>query len=300
MSFYSPFYTTCHFIYPVPGYLSLLIFINYKKNCNMSRRNKPGAVAAVSNNKSSVVEKLQMLRSFVGDQHTENDLSNCLSQAGYIVELAAERLMTGEYQPSKKAKTRNHNFLAPKAAQTSSNKPSAASSSTPKKAVKSPRAPSLSTTGSAQKPKLRRPVPMVTPKTPKSSSSSSSNNNNQQHLTLEEQQSLLPSSWLLCERWVSNGTCTQRNGSVDHKEHLKLEHNDTGPPMVRFRGKRIQGQFPKHLSHMLVPLLRHSNNSTVPTIILQAEALMDDRHLPVGADVAFSVRYVECRDPRHG
>jgi hypothetical protein len=285
----------------------LLIFITqrtYKKsNSNMARRNKPAAVA-VSNNKSSVVEKLQMLRSFVGDQHSENDLSSCLSQAGYIVELAAERLMTGQYQqPSKKVKT--HNFLAAKAPQTS--KPAAASSPpsslaapvskasvlsiAPKTATKAvQKAPSLST-DSAQKSKIRPPVPQVTPKTPKSSSSSSHNHNRNQ--ALEQQQILLPSSWLLCQRWVSNGTCTQRNGSVHHKERLLLEHTETGSPMVRFRGNRIQGQFPKHLSHMLVPLLRQ--HSTTPMVLLQAEALMEDRNLPVGADVAFSVRYVEQR-----
>lgn len=264
----------------------------------MSRRNKPGAVAA-SNNKISVVEKLQMLRSFVGDQHSENDLSSCLSQAGYLVELAAERLMTGQYQPSKKVKT--HNFLAPKAHTSKPAAPSSSAAPVSKAPVVSmsiaskpapklrdlPKAPSLST-DSAQKSKIRRPVPQVTPKTPKSSSSPSHKQ------TLEQQQFLLPSSWLLCKRWVSNGTCTQRNGSVDHKERLLLEHAETGPPMVRFRGNRIQGQFPKHLSHMLVPLLRHSNSSsTTPIVLLQAEALMEDRNLPVGADVAFSVRYVE-------
>lgn len=279
-----PLYT-CHF--PCSR-VSLLIFIPYKKS-NMSRRNKKPAAVAASNSKSSVVEKLQMLRSFVGDQHSENDLSSCLSQAGYAVELAAERLMTGQYQPSKKVKT--HNFLAPKAPTSKPAASSPPSSSaapvsiapkpTPKAVQKSP---SLST-DSAQKPKIRRPVPLVTPKTPKSSSSSSPNHNQ----ALEQQQLLLPSSWLLCKRWVSNGTCTQRNGSIDHKERLLLEHTETGPPMVRFRGNRIQGQFPKHLSHMLAPLLRHST----PIVLIQAEALMEDRNLPVGADVAFSVRYVE-------
>jgi hypothetical protein len=44
---------------------------------------------------------------------------------------------------------------------------------------------------------------------------------------------------------------------------------------------------------MLVPLLRQ--HSTTPMVLLQAEALMEDRNLPVGADVAFSVRYVEQR-----
>lgn len=260
----------------------------------MSRRNNTAAVAAASNNKSSVVEKLQMLRSFVGDQHSENDLSSCLSQAGYIVELAAERLMTGQYQPSKKVKT--NNFLSPKA-QTS--KPVASSplsssaapvskspvvSIAPKPTPKAVQKEPSPTTGSAQKPKIRRPAPQVIPKTPKASSSVPPNHNQ----ALEKQQTLLKSSWLLCQRWVSNGTCTQRNGSVDHKEPLLLEHTETGSPMVRFRGNRIQGQFPKHLSRMLVPLLRHST----PIVMLQAEALMEDRDLPVGADVAFSVKYV--------
>ena len=43
----------------------------------------------------SVVEKLSMLRAFVGETtFSETDLATCLRQSGYLVELAAERLVT--------------------------------------------------------------------------------------------------------------------------------------------------------------------------------------------------------------
>jgi hypothetical protein len=54
----------------------------------------------------SVIEKLKQLREFVGsnDTYSENDLSKCLREAHFNVHVAAERLMTGEFQPSKKQK----------------------------------------------------------------------------------------------------------------------------------------------------------------------------------------------------
>ena len=56
--------------------------------------------------------------------------------------------------------------------------------------------------------------------------------------------------------------------------------------MVRFRGQRILGQFPKHLSQMLGPLLQEN------LIQVEAQALMEERFLPIGADVAFAISYV--------
>jgi len=52
-----------------------------------------------------VLEQIKLLRNFCPPSFTENDLSDCLSQSGYNVELAAERLMTGQYMPKIKAKS---------------------------------------------------------------------------------------------------------------------------------------------------------------------------------------------------
>jgi hypothetical protein len=67
---------------------------------------------------------------------------------------------------------------------------------------------------------------------------------------------------------------------MQYQERLSVE----GSEVVRFRGARIQGQFPKHLSQLLGPLLQHQ------LVTLEAQALMEERHLPMGAQVAFGLR----------
>jgi len=111
-------------------------------------------------------------------------------------------------------------------------------------------------------------------------------------------------------------------------------------PSVRFRGKRILGQFPRHLHAILGPLLEvydpHKNrllpikrkrndvtaahggednnndddedddgnplttsrtDTTLKKSLIQikAQALMEDRFLPIGVDVALAVWYVSSR-----
>lgn len=249
----------------------------------------------------NVVEQLQMLRSFIGNEQpwSEKDLATCLSQSGYLVELAAERLMTGQYQPAKRLKATSPIAGSTHVKQAPLSKEPPVSSSTLHEtdnfSLKPPATPNDARKALHPNQTATKEAPMgketkmqalaemtsssvqpsiVTPKTPK--------------LNLgDPPSSTLASSWLLCQRWVSNGACTTRNGNVDYKEQFALEHTETGTPMVRFRGAQIQGQFPKHLSQMLTPLLRNRP----PLVLLKAEALMEDRNLPVGADVAFSIRY---------
>jgi hypothetical protein len=272
----------------------------------MSRKAKASTTVHPRSN-ASVVDKLQMLRSFIGNDTSwsEKDLSTCLSQSGYSVELAAERLITGQYKSSSTTITPHETFLASRhfpsvtastwtrapstatIAQRTNTAPDIVTPSQPHNRKKRPQ-PELS---SSSAPHVRS----VTPKTPKLVHHVQI----KPPLTSQQQRkqlidpSIIESSWLLCQRWVSNGTCIQRNGSVDYQEQLELEHSRDGPPTVRFRGRRIQGQFPKHLSIMLTALLRASGTlNNTPLVILQAEALMEERNLPVGADVAFSLRYV--------
>lgn len=242
-----------------------------------------------------------MLRSFVGDNSTEfseTDLSTCLRQCGYLVELAAERLMTGQYHPPAKrrkvsttpstqplsavrAPSPKHMVSTPNMAKQQQLEPSATYNSNRKK-------PTISTTTS-----IRRPAP-VTPKTPlptSSTSSSSSRSTTAKSTTTDTSRSTPNKTndktttanvndWLLCHRWVSDGVCTYRNGCMQYQERLSVE----GSEVVRFRGARIQGQFPKHLSQLLGPLLQHQ------LVSVEAQALMEERHLPMGAQVAFGLR----------
>lgn len=212
------------------------------------------APTSKSSNKSSsaavepsIVEKLNLLRSFVGNNNvSETDLSTCLRQSSYNIEMAAERFLTGQYQPPPPSKRR---------------KPSA----------------EVATPTTAKQPAPRRHAattimaPVVTPKTPK-------NHNTQPTTTI----TTTTGWWLLCQRWISDGICTQRNGCLDYRERLTVEHAGMSG-MLRFRGAKMQGQFPKALGSFGV--LASKN-----LIQFEAQALMEERYLPIGAHVAFSLR----------
>lgn len=91
---------------------------------------------------------------------------------------------------------------------------------------------------------------------------------------------------------MSDGVCLQRNGSLGYQEVLEVEALPGRlVPTMRFRGSRMLGQFPKHLHAILGPLLLHENNNLIQ---VQAQALMEDRMVPVGTDVAFAIWYVFC------
>jgi hypothetical protein len=104
-------------------------------------------------------------------------------------------------------------------------------------------------------------------------------------------------SWLLCQRWISDGINLQRNGSVNYQEILDIPLNNapstgTGTQQqqktsatntLRFKSRNILGSFPKQLSSVLVPLLQQN------LIRIEAQALMEERSLNVGAHVALSL-----------
>ena len=117
------------------------------------------------------------------------------------------------------------------------------------------------------------------------------------------------SSWLLCQRWISDGINLQRNGSVNYQEVLDIPLNNinsttggaggtttqqqqaqktsssstTTTNTLRFKSTKILGSFPKQLSSVLVPLLQQN------LIRIEAQALMEERNLNVGAHVALSL-----------
>ena len=66
------------------------------------RRRSSGVAAPSSFSSSSVLNKLQQLREFVPG-FSESDYSSCLSQSSYNVNLAAERLMTGQFKTTSAA-----------------------------------------------------------------------------------------------------------------------------------------------------------------------------------------------------
>jgi hypothetical protein len=81
------------------------------------------------------------------------------------------------------------------------------------------------------------------------------------------------------------GLSTTKHGRIRYKESLEMTHSLTGPPMVRFRGKGVQGTLRANVAALLVPLLR---NETL-MISLEAEALMDEQSIPMGGDVPMAL-----------
>jgi hypothetical protein len=245
-----------------------------------------------------------MLRSFVGENgsFSETDLSNCLRQSGYLVELAAEKLMTGQYQPPAKKQRPSPSFIPissikrqkqqgsspPRSQSTTGTTTTTTTSRQPQhpNSIKKKKTPAMASSAAASKVVVAKKQPaLVTPKTPK-----------QQHLNSDDiaaSGAHQVDDWLLCQRWVGDGICTQRNGSCDFQEVLEVEACDSGG-LLRFRGRRIHGQFPKALCRILSPLLLKdkniSNQYYSHRLRLEATALMEERHLPMGAQVAFSLR----------
>ena len=258
---------------------------------------------------SSIVKQLEMLRNFCPD-FSEGDLSSCLSQAGYNVELAAERLMTGQYQPKTPTPARqqhrapshpntnnNDNDMpsAVKAAPPSHHSTPASSSSAASTSKKRPSSTDSSTKNSRPS---KKQSPHLIPATPRYTStnvpSSSTVQTPQNTDTPRETKLASSSGLLLCERWVV-GHCTQRSSRVAYQQGLDLQHYHTGQnTSVRFRSHgdgRVQGNLEKPLSAMLTPLLRRN------LIELRASALMEDTNIPIGGDVAMNLR-VSIPDPR--
>ena len=268
---------------------------------------------------SSIVDQLEMLRNFCPD-FAEQDLSACLSQAGYNVQLAAERLMTGQYKPAHANKQQQQqqtpkqpkkvvSISSVKAAPppTSSHKttsnnnnntgtvatPSSSSVSATKKRPSSESSSSSlalapNTSSSSRPAKKRSPHPHVIPATPRYTVSTPTTVTTTAATGITDDD---PGLLLLCERWLV-GHCTQRQSRVAHREVLELQHYHTGNnTSVRFRGSHVEGNLCKSLSAMVTPLLRQD------LVELRAAALMDDRNIPMGGEVALTVT-VYLKEPR--
>lgn len=218
---------------------------------------------------TSFLAKLQLLRNFVGGNFSESDLSGCLRQCGFNIELAAEQLMTGEYK-SKPATNKSAFFATTRTPSTKKSSTSNASSNkrhrvtpapTTSTAKKAPRTTNRKSTGAATSVLNNN----ATPAPPTSS-------NTARHL------------WL-CERWIV-GLSTTKNGHFRYQEKLTLSNSLSGPAMVRFRGNGIEGTLRTNVCALLTPLLREEK----PLVSLEAHALMEERGVPIGGDVPLCLR----------
>jgi hypothetical protein len=262
----------------------------------------------------SIVEKLQILRS-LNCGFSESDLSNCLRQSGYRVDVAAERLVTGQYRPLKKPNNDHQVFHRGATATTTeraishSNANATPRQSTASQQRHSSLTPSLSSTVFSRHHPVSlntedqlTPLPRKTQKvtsgalvsssssilvTPKATTPAAKKKNGE-NVKIEN------GNWLLCHRWVGDGVNLQRDGACDYEEEFHVLVNTStsptassssnAPKALRFRSRsrRMDGSFPRHLS-FLGPLLRNQ------LIRVKATALMEERRLPIGTQVAFSL-----------
>mmetsp|Transcript_30966 Transcript_30966/g.35596 ORF Transcript_30966/g.35596 Transcript_30966/m.35596 type:complete len:1263 (-) Transcript_30966:110-3898(-) len=266
-----------------------------RRNKRMTGNKKRAAGGEKKPKSASIVEKLNTLRSLGCPGLSESDLARCLSQAGWNVDVAAERLVTGQFRPLKKSNQRTkfnpNTNTNNKTTRTEASFASSGSNETPRRA---------STT------KLTLSTNLVTPKNTSSVSTRNCDETND-HLENDEDEDE-DIGWLICQRWISDGVNLKRGASCDYQEELNVlveivstppngsnisnnnnnryQQNKTGKnndKSLRFRSFNIEGSFPRYLSLILGPLLRNR------FVRVKATALMEERNLNIGSQVAFSL-----------
>lgn len=206
--------------------------------------------------KEGFLEKLEQLRSFVGLSVGEDDLNHCLKLCGCDVNLAATKLITGEFKRREAGTKRGSTAFF-----------DLTKSSSPER-VKKPRnsLETKSTPNFATKP-AHRPTPRAnahsapTPVTPDTSKK----------------------GYLLCQRW-STAESRSKDGRVLYQEALQVTCSTSGPPMVRLSGIRVESVLPRNLCIMLAPLMTNGY------LRLTAESLLEDKRLFIGAQLPISLR----------
>mmetsp|Transcript_35171 Transcript_35171/g.40107 ORF Transcript_35171/g.40107 Transcript_35171/m.40107 type:complete len:503 (-) Transcript_35171:2740-4248(-) len=203
--------------------------------------------------KPGFIEKLEQLRSFLGQATSENDLENCLKQCGCDVNLAAMKLMTGEYKPLQSGKKRRQSEFF--------NLTSDAS------------------TSEMDKTKKLRAQPTIDDETSKAPSELESELKPSSNLVVKEQNK---DDYLLCQRWI-NGVSRCKGGQVFYQEKLDLTCSEGGPCIVRLQGRSVEGTLPPNLCRIVTPLLRQR------FIRLSAFSLMEEKNIFIGTQIPISI-----------
>jgi hypothetical protein len=201
--------------------------------------------------KEGYLEKLKQLRSFVGPTIAEDVLNACLKQCGCDVNLAATKLMTGEYNHADVGKKRGPSTFF-----------NLTKNLSPDRTIQ-PKKPRVSTGAMATPKFAAKPTPKAAPPpnpvTPENSKG----------------------GYLLCQRWLSVES-RSKGGQVSYQEKLSVTCSSSGPPMVRVSGSRAEGLLPRNLCIMLAPLKEY--------LQLTAESLMEDKRLQIGTQFPVNLR----------
>ena len=236
-------------IFPI-GFTSCLLRIH---SALMARRASFGSSSkAPSAPKHGYLEKLKQLRSFVGPTISEDVLNACLKQCGCDVNIAATKLMTGEFNHADVGKKRGSSSFFNLTKNLSPDR--TIQEKKPRISIGTMVTPKL-----AAKPTPKAAAPQANPVTP---------DNNK-------------GSYLLCQRWLSVES-RSKGGQVSYQEKLHVTCSSNGPPMVRVSGIRAEGLLPRNLCTMLAPLNQY--------LQLTAESLMEDKHLQIGTQFPVNLR----------
>jgi len=246
---------------------------------------KSTTLSSPYNGSSSFLSKLQQLRLFLNDaggaNFREEDLSKCLRQCGYHVDRAAEQLLTGQFKSSP----------SPKSSLTSYFKSSSLNSEVQNEIEEKNSKNSTTTVDLINDIQCST---QHTKNTPSQLPSSREKKKQRYDLGSEKTDNISTTPerkgrhLLLSKRWIVAFSTTKR-GSISYGEKLNLTFGKSGPTIIRFKGRFIEGTLDQPLSHILCPLLRHesemesTSNNCILTI--QAEALMEERDIPFGGDV---------------
>jgi hypothetical protein len=215
--------------------------------------------AAPSAAKPGILEKLGQLRQFLGDTSwSELDLENCLKECGWNVDLAAMRLMTGEYKQRKAGQKRGMSTFF-----------SLTKASTPDPDSKKTRLSLGGSSNTLSKENQTAPKPTVSATTQRTPI---------QGTNLQEK-----NDYLLCERWL-NGVSNRKGVKVSYKEILQVTSSQSGPPVIRFKGSSVEGTLEHNLCLMMAPLQRQG------LIHLTAESMMEDLRIVMGTLVPMKLR----------
>lgn len=248
----------------------------------------------------------------MGMKVSESDLSQTLRSSSFNVELALERILTGDNSASYASSSSSGGGVASSSSSFAASAKSTTTTpaSSKKRSATAIKSSSKATSKSSNQNKRSRPGSICTTTSSIGTSSiGSSSNSNSSNNRL-----------LLCKRWTV--ACSKSiRGRVTHGELLDFTQNwknnnsttsSSTPidPMVRFRSTsgNVEGSLNSYLCQILSPLLRlgcscdtttnNSNNNASfrPLLYIEGEALMEDRHLIIGSEVPLSLK-IYLNDP---
>lgn len=296
----------------------------------LNKAKRPRTLAtARTNNPSNFLSQLQTLREFTQGcgSYTERDLSQCLRQSGYNVQVAAEKLITGQYVASPTGISTPASAASAPVSVSSSEIELEAREKTWKKdtvqclsltsqlkdinkeSVQVDRSHIMSTTSKDSVGTSHGSKSTSTNGTIKKEKYDNASLLPRQSRGMNSDTEVVPSSGLmLCQRWVC-GLSTLRNGSIQHNEHVMVftssnvvVKNAKGSNIVRFKGDNIEGTLDNHLSSFLSPLLRvrnekddSGNDNDTAFIGIFAKGLMEDSRIDIGMEVPLELNVVILR-----